>query len=141
MSEFDEGNATVVAADTGIREEVFITGAKDSIEDYSAKGDITVFLAEEPEEPAAFLNSYNVLIGKALADLGIKAPFTLNLGDDLKDTGDTDVSTYWGYKFTERMRKVIAKHNNLFRTELGLFNDDVDMPIPFRDETDVLGLK
>jgi hypothetical protein len=94
ISEFNEGNTTVVAADIDIREEVFITGTKDSVKNYSAKKDIIVFLIEEPKKPVAFLNSYNVLIGKALADLDIKAPFTLNLDNNLKDTGNINVSIY-----------------------------------------------
>ena len=37
--------------------------------------------------------------------------------------------------------KVLERHQTLFRPGLGRFNDGIEMPIPFRDESDIAGLK
>lgn len=39
------------------------------------------------------------------------------------------------------MKRVVEKHAYLFRSELGSFNDGIQMPIKFKDEADVDGLK
>lgn len=56
-------------------------------------------------------------------------------------TSEADVSDYWGPDYQSRMRQVIQDHPRLFRDELGKFNDGIEMPIPFRNESDVGGLK
>ena len=52
-----------------------------------------------------------------------------------------DISDHWGAEYKEKIQKVIDQEASLFRSELGRFNDGVDMPIPFKDELDVEGLK
>ena len=52
-----------------------------------------------------------------------------------------DISEHWGPEYRERIEKVIERHQGLFRPGLGRFNDGIEMPIPFKDETDFSGLK
>ena len=52
-----------------------------------------------------------------------------------------DISDHWGPEYRQRIEKVIEKHQGLFRPGLGRFNDGIEMPIPFKDETDFAGLK
>ena len=52
-----------------------------------------------------------------------------------------DVSTYWGPEFKNEIHKLLQRHTRLFGVELGMFNDGIDMPIPFKDEKDLSGLK
>jgi hypothetical protein len=47
----------------------------------------------------------------------------------------------WGPRYFSQVHDILARHHTLFRDELGMFNDGVDMPIRFRDETDLKGLK
>jgi hypothetical protein len=134
VSQFEPHGLPVVA-DICISEQVFMTKVDSEVTDHSAEGDVAVFLSEALE--------FEIITGeKASADLGIKAPFVLNPGDDQNETAaNADVCSHWGEEFAAQMRAVIGKHEDLFKAELGLFNDEIDMPIPFRDETDVLGLK
>lgn len=53
----------------------------------------------------------------------------------------TDISDHWGPEYRERVEMVLEKHQNLFRPGLGRFNDGIEMPIRFKDESDVAGLK
>ena len=73
-------------------------------------------------------------------DLSDKAPFILNPDKD-DSAEDADISLYWGEDYTDKMKAVIGKHKNLFRPELGLFNDDIRMPLRFQDKRNVDGLK
>lgn len=54
---------------------------------------------------------------------------------------DADVSPEWGPEVELQVRHVLERHKYLFRSELGLFNDGIRMPIPFKDESNVRGLK
>jgi hypothetical protein len=58
---------------------VFIIKVNLEVTDYSTKGDIAVFLSEALK--------FEIITGeKVLANLSIKAPFVLNLGDDQNKT-------------------------------------------------------
>ena len=68
-------------------------------------------------------------------------PFTVTPLDDDIQVGKADVSSEWGPDYEKCVRHVIQKHANLFRKELGRFNDDIKMPIPFYDGYDLSKLK
>jgi RNase H-like domain found in reverse transcriptase/Reverse transcriptase (RNA-dependent DNA polymerase)/Integrase zinc binding domain/Chromo (CHRromatin Organisation MOdifier) domain len=75
-------------------------------------------------------------------DLGDNQPYVLQKDrDDDFDPDTADISTHWGEDYEKKMRRVVEKHSHLFRPSLGAFNDGIEMPIKFRDEKDVLGLK
>ena len=77
--------ADCLLPDTGLSEEVFIVRLDKAVEDYSQLSDIAVFLSST-DELIVQLNSYDIPMEKALAGLGIKAPFVLNPGDKFTDT-------------------------------------------------------
>ena len=52
-----------------------------------------------------------------------------------------DVSDYWGVKFKDEIYKLLRRYTRLFHMELGMFNDSIDMPILFKNEKDLSGLK
>lgn len=54
---------------------------------------------------------------------------------------EADVSSEWGPEIDFRIRAILHRHKHLFRHELGLFNDGIQMPIPFKNEADLSGLK
>ena len=54
---------------------------------------------------------------------------------------EADVLDYWGLKYKARLYQLLKLHKHLFRSDLGMFNDDIEMPIPFRDEMDITRLK
>ena len=54
---------------------------------------------------------------------------------------EANISDHWGPKYQARLRGVVEAHRHLFRPDLRMFNDNVEMPIPFRDEKDLAGLK
>jgi RNase H-like domain found in reverse transcriptase/Reverse transcriptase (RNA-dependent DNA polymerase)/Integrase zinc binding domain/Integrase core domain/Chromo (CHRromatin Organisation MOdifier) domain len=75
-------------------------------------------------------------------NLGDEQPFVLAKDrDEDFDVVQADISQHWGPEYADKMRKIVERHAYLFRPELGSFNDGIEMPIRFRDETDVLGLK
>jgi hypothetical protein len=76
------------------------------------------------------------------SDLGDKMPFVLNPETDESSSSiNADVSSNWGSDYQKRVREIVTRHNDLFRPRLGMFNDSIRMPIPFRDESDIMGLK
>jgi hypothetical protein len=54
---------------------------------------------------------------------------------------DANVSGHWGPEYKLQIRALLDKHKHLFRPGIGRFSDGVDMPIPFKDETHIDGLK
>jgi hypothetical protein len=54
---------------------------------------------------------------------------------------DADISLAWGSEFHTQIRQLLTKHATLFRPQLGMFNDGIQMPIQFTDESDLKGLK
>lgn len=68
-------------------------------------------------------------------------PITLNppATDSLVD--EADISHAFGEEYRLKIHQILQKHEHHFRPGLGSFNDGIDMPIPFRDETDLKGLK
>ena len=44
---------------------------------------------------------------------------------------EADVSDHWGPKYKARLYQLLELHKHLFRSDLGMFNDDIEMPIPF----------
>jgi hypothetical protein len=68
-------------------------------------------------------------------------PVTLNPPSTESSIEEADVSHAFGDEYRLKIRQMLQKHEYLFRSELGLFNDGINMPIPFRDETDLKGLK
>ena len=86
------------------------------------------------------VNMEKIFLGET--DLGDKMPFILNPETDEPSSSiDADVSDHWGSDYEAKVRQVIARHAELFRPGLGMFNDNIRMPIPFRDETDIMALK
>lgn len=68
-------------------------------------------------------------------------PFIVNPVDDEIDISSADISDYFGDEYRNQLQSIVQKHANLFRPGLGTFNNNIKMPIPFRDETDITGLK
>lgn len=54
---------------------------------------------------------------------------------------DADVSSEWGLEVELQIWAILHQHRYLFQEELGLFNNGIQMPIPFKDEADMSGLK
>lgn len=80
----------------------------------------------------------DVFTGKAHVEPDM--PFIVQYPDD-STTSKADISDHWGPDYQSRVQEILDRHHLLFRNELGKFNDNIEMPIPFRDETDVTGLK
>jgi hypothetical protein len=69
-------------------------------------------------------------------------PFLIDPPKDPKaDFEKADISGHWGEEFTSKIRAVIVEHTDLFREGLGCFNNEITMPIPFKDGTSVSDLK
>ena len=54
---------------------------------------------------------------------------------------EADISDHWGPEYQAHLRRIVEAHRHLFWPDLGMFNNNVEMPIPFRDEKDLTGLK
>ena len=54
---------------------------------------------------------------------------------------EADISPHWGKSYQQQVHNLLGQHPKLFRKELGMFNDGINMPIPFIDEGDLKGLK
>ena len=52
---------------------------------------------------------------------------------------EADISDEWGPEYWARVNHILDKHWQLFCTELGMFNDNIEMLIPFQDDTDCHG--
>jgi len=65
----------------------------------------------------------------------------VNFEEEELDLDKADVSDHWGSEYRQQVLEVLRRHLRLFRPGLGIFNNGVTMPIPFRSEEDVLGLK
>ena len=57
------------------------------------------------------------------------------------DIKDANISDAWGSDYQTMVREVLEKHTPLFRPELGMFNDGIEMPIPFKQDADLSKLK
>jgi hypothetical protein len=51
------------------------------------------------------------------------------------------ISDHWGPEYKTSIMNVLLTHNALFSSKLGKFNDGIEMPIPFKDESDLSGLR
>lgn len=81
-----------------------------------------------------------VFIGNT--DLGNNQPFVIAKDPDKEfNAVHADISDHWGKEYADQLRKVVERHAYLFRPSLGSFNDGIEMPIRFKDESDVAGLK
>ena len=58
-----------------------------------------------------------------------------------KSTLTSNVSKHWNEKYHVKIIQLLKKHAALFRFGLGKFRNDVKMPIPFKDEFDIMSLK
>ena len=97
-----------------------------------------------PNKASVYLNLPNLFDGKLLED---DAP------DNIKDlpylahypmdesVKQADVSDYWGAEFKDEIHELLQRCARLFCIELGMFNDSIDMLIPFKDKKDLSGLK
>ncbi|RMZ85683.1 hypothetical protein DV736_g6568, partial [Chaetothyriales sp. CBS 134916] len=63
------------------------------------------------------------------------------LDDDAPDLSKANVSDVWGPEFEKTLCKVIENHPKLFAKEMGMFNDGIVMPIPFKRDVDLRKLK
>ena len=61
--------------------------------------------------------------------------------DEEKTVEEADISDHWGPEYQACLRGIVEAHKHLFQPDLGMFNDNVEMLIPFRDEKDLTGLK
>ena len=66
-------------------------------------------------------------------------PYLIHYPSETKT--EADISVHWGAEYKARVSNLINTHTRLFRPNLGMFNDGVTMPIPFRDPKDIGGLK
>lgn len=68
-------------------------------------------------------------------------PFQLSSNDSQKHSPpQPNISPHWGDDYSQRVRSLLDNHSALFRPELGLV-EGATMPIPFKDESDISGLK
>ena len=97
-----------------------------------------------PNKGSVYLNLPDLFDGKPLQDdepNNIKdLPYLAHYPMD-EPVEQADVSTHWGPEFKNEIHKLLQRHTRLFGVELGMFNDGIDMPIPFKDEKDLSGLK
>lgn len=68
-------------------------------------------------------------------------PFDIQPMEDQADITEAKVSPEWGPEYEAQVRGLLLKHQHLFRPEMGMFNDGIKMPIPFRDDADLSKLK
>ena len=52
-----------------------------------------------------------------------------------------DISDHWGEDTVNKIKDMLYKHKDLFRSQLGCFNDGVTMPIPFRQGVEIKDLR
>lgn len=68
-------------------------------------------------------------------------PFSIQPSDDDTSLSEANMSDHWGKEYESRIRNLLQKHHRLFRKEMGMFNDGITMPIPFREDADLSRLK
>ena len=102
-----------------------------------------VFFGKGINETESESNPSEVLFGKTVPEADAKEPINpFSIGSvDPNDVMEPDVSDHWGEDFRRKVQKILFDHSELFRPGLGKFNDGIKMPIPFKDETNVEGLK
>lgn len=64
-------------------------------------------------------------------------PFNMPVPDPDFDINQADIDPSWGPEKVEEVRQTILRHARLFRSELGQFNDGVEMEIPFKPDADL----
>lgn len=64
-------------------------------------------------------------------------PFNLPIPDPKFDIDKADIDPVWGPDMVEQVRQTILRHSRLFRSELGHFNDGVEMEIPFKPDVNL----
>ena len=60
---------------------------------------------------------------------------------DMPDISKANMSDYWGPEYQNKIRKVLEANSELFREELGCFNNGVHMPISFCPDVDISDLR
>jgi len=65
----------------------------------------------------------------------------VNFKEEELDLDKANVSDHWGKEYQQQVLEVLRRHSGLFRPGLGMFNNGITMPILFRNEEEVLGLK
>ena len=97
-----------------------------------------------PNKASVYLNLPNLFNGKPLEDdapNNIKdLPYLAHYPMD-ELVKQADVSDYWGAEFKDEIHELLRRCARLFRMELGMFNDSIDMLIPFKDKKNLSGLK
>lgn len=68
-------------------------------------------------------------------------PFSIQPPDDDTNLTEANVSDHWGKEYETRIRTILQKYQRLFRKEMGMFNDGITMPVPFREDADLSKLK
>ena len=117
---------------------------------YVRKGTLLGFLeqcpTELPESSPVYLNIANLFKNGKLSDYESDCigdlPYIVHYPQDEETkVQQADVSNCWGLDYEARLRRILEKHKELFRPELGMFNDEIEMPILFKDEMNINGLK
>ena len=97
-----------------------------------------------PNKGLIYLNLPDLFDGKPLQDdepNNIKdLPYLAYYLMD-KSVEQADVSNYWGAEFKDEIHELLQRCARLFHMELGMFNDSINMLIPFKDEKDLSRLK
>ena len=52
-----------------------------------------------------------------------------------------DISNCWGPNYKACLCRILKKHKELFHPELRIFNNEIEIPILFKDEMNINGLK
>lgn len=68
-------------------------------------------------------------------------PFNIHPIEDDADLDKANVSDHWGSEYQMKVVRILKRRKKLFRKEMGLFNDGIKMPIPFREDADLTKLK
>ena len=99
-----------------------------------------------PEYSSVYLNIVELFQEGKLTDYESDCiedlPYMAHYPQNEKTTvQEADVSDHWGPKYKARLYQLLELHKHLFWSDLRMFNNDIKMPIPFWDETNVTGLK
>ena len=94
--------------------------------------------AKDPYSEACFtVQLADTIIEETLID---PVPFQAGFNNDNRSLAEADISTEFRKEFQDNVKLILLKHKQLFRKELGMFNDDVEMPIPLKEGATLEGL-
>ena len=120
------------------------------VDTYVHKSTLLGFLEQCPtkllESSPIYLNIANLFENGKLSDhesdhIGDLLYITHYPQDKETKVQQADVSNYWGPDYEACLYRILEKHKELFCPELGMFNDEIKMPIPFKDKIDIDSLK